>query len=239
VAPAATDENPTPPPPPLGKYFTGRCVFLHVSALLGLLCCVVFASWQYRSSASKTTGGGYVLAWTIFGIYIIYMWWKLIHQAPVPFDKDWAIKARAKAEAAGVPLTEIPGWAKDKDLRRAVIAMSREQPEALALPYTSQTYMLETFDQKVARAMRSGTPILAETASVDSEPGDDLSDDASTETSDGNEPDRVIEARAIASTPIVDKELEELEAYNRYLFELSEEDRAAHRRKSDEPPTSH
>jgi hypothetical protein len=225
--PGTADAAPKPPPRPIAKYLTPRCVFLHVAAVCGLASCVAFGSWQFRSTASKSTGAGYLFAWTVFGIYIVFMWWKLIHQPPVPYDKDWAIKAREKAEAAGIPLTEIPGWAKDKTLRKAVIAMSRENPGALALPYGAQSQALESFDQKVAR-IASSTAMVAEHDPIDGQP------DAVETPSDDEDDGRIIEARVISSTVIPDEELDE---YNRYLFELGQEDAPKRWRKPNEPPS--
>jgi hypothetical protein len=161
---------------------------------------------------------GYVLALVVVDTYVLYVWWKLIHQKHVPFDKDWAVKARAKAEASGIPLNEIPGWATDKSLRRAVSAASREHPETLALPFARQAYALESLDQKVGRAKQS-TPKIAENSTV--EGGQLEPDDLNTNNGSDDETEPTIQVRAISSTVVVD---EELDAYNRYLFELSQKD---------------
>jgi hypothetical protein len=195
---------------------------LHKLAALALLTCVVLGTWQVRTTGSTTMAVGYVLALVVVDTYVLYVWWKLIHQKKVPFDKDWAVKARAKAEAGGIHLNEIPGWATDKSLRRAVSAASREHPQTLALPFGRKAHALESLDQK-ARATQS-TPKIAENSTVER-------DQLDVEANDGSddETDPTIQVRAISSTVVVD---EELDAYNRYLFELSQEDRPTHWRKS-------
>lgn len=208
------------------KYFTWRCVFLHTLATLALLICVAFGTWQVRTTGSATMAVGYVLALVVVDTYVLYVWWKLIHQKHVPFDKDWAVKARAKAEAAGIPLNEIPGWALDKSLRRAVSAASREHPETLALPFGRQAHALESLDRKVARAKQS-TPKIAENSAVGG--GQLEPDDLHADNGSDDETDPTIQVRAISSTVTVD---EELDAYNRYLFELSRKDPPKRWRKS-------
>jgi hypothetical protein len=213
------------------KYVTWRCTCLHVAATFGLLTCVAFGQWQFRSTSSTTMGVGYALAWVVFGIYILYLWWKLIHQKHVPFDKDWAVKAREKAEAAGIPLNEIPGWAMDKSLRKAVNAANSERREALALSFGRRAQVEKSIDQGVTLA-KTSTSEIAESSVVDWSDVDDPPDDLASSNGNDDEADRVIPVRAISSTVISD---EELDAYNRYLAELSRSDPPKRWRRSREP----
>jgi len=213
------------------KYFTWRCTCLHVSATLGLLTCFGFGQWQFRSTNSTTMGVGYALAWVVFGIYILYLWWKLIHQQHVPFDKDWAIKAREKAEAAGIPLNEIPGWAMDKSLRKAVNAANSEHREALALSSARQAQVQKSIGQGVTLAKPS-TPEIAESSAAVWSHVDGQPDQVPTGNGNDDETEWVIPVRAISSTAIGD---EELDAYNRYLAELSRSDPPKRWRKSRKP----
>jgi len=99
-----------------------------------------------------------------------------------------------------------------------VSAASRERAETLALPFGRQADALESPDQKVARA-EQGIPKIAQNSTV--EGGQLEPDDVDANDSSDDETDPTIRVRAISSKVVVD---EELDAYNRYLFELSQKD---------------
>jgi DNA-binding transcriptional regulator of glucitol operon len=202
------------------KYFTWKSIGLHVLAVIVVLTCFLFGRWQFQSATSKTMSWAYIFGWSVLGIYALFVWWKLIHQKHTPFDKLWAVKARAAAEAAGRPLNEIPGWALDKSLRRAVIDASREPTGAFALSFRKQTKALESHDQKLARAKLMGHKVadsrILDGSLLEGQPEDVLINDGIPDDTD-----LIIEARVLSVTVHVD---EELDAYNRYLFELSQRD---------------
>ena len=111
----------------MGRFFTRRCIFLHVVTLLLVSSFLLAAWWQYESArGGNALSWAYVFEWPAFAIYAIYMWWQLIHDRHTAFDKLWAAKQHAAADASGTPLYEIPGWALDKTLYREVVDASLE-----------------------------------------------------------------------------------------------------------------
>src|SRR5580658_2387595 len=58
------------------------------------------------------------------------MWWRLIHDQRTAFDRLWAARQHAAADKFGTPLHQIPGWALDKSLSRAVVAASIEAADS-------------------------------------------------------------------------------------------------------------
>ncbi len=185
------------------KYFTWRCIGLHVLALILVPAFLLAGWWQYEvAKGGNDLSWVYTVEWPLFAVYALYMWWKLIHDQSVPFDRLWARKQRAAAEASGTPIHQIPGWATDKELSRAVQAASLGGHAALA---RTRTDALEGRHQREDRA---------ETESLESV-------GAATDRGVGVSPDHdtaVIEARVLG---VKVERNEELDAYNRYLFELN------------------
>src|SRR5580704_1215194 len=105
----------------MGKYLTRRCIVLHVVTLLLVSSFFLATWWQYEAA---TGGNGlswaYVFEWPAFAVYAVHVWWKLIHDQRTAFDRLWAARQRAAADAFGTPLYKIPGWALDKNLSHAV-----------------------------------------------------------------------------------------------------------------------
>src|SRR5580698_5707478 len=96
----------------MGRFFTRRCICLHVVTLLLVSSFLLAAWWQYDAArGGNALSWAYVFEWPAFAIYAIYMWWQLIHDRHTAFDKLWAAKQHAAADASGTPLYEIPGWA--------------------------------------------------------------------------------------------------------------------------------
>ena len=126
----------------MSRYFTRRCISLHVVTLLLVSSFILAAWWQYECAVGGNgLSWAYVFEWPAFAIYAIYMWWRLIHDKHTAFDRLWAAKQHAAADASGTPLYEIPGWALDKTLYREVVASSLEAASAPALS-VSQTRAL-------------------------------------------------------------------------------------------------
>lgn len=174
------------------KYLTWRCIGLHVLVLVLVPAFLSAAWWQCQvAEGGNDLGWVYTVEWPLFAVYAIYMWWKLIHDDRTPFDRLWARKQRAHAEASATPLHQIPGWAMDKDLSRAVVEASTTAASIPALSHR-QTGVLESREQKTADRAESA----------------DLSDDVGS----------VIEGRVVGVSAVVD---EELDAYNRYLADLA------------------
>jgi DNA-binding transcriptional regulator of glucitol operon len=177
------------------KYFTRRCLWIHLLALIVVPTCFFLGKWQYDAARSgNTLSWAYTIEWPLFGIYAIYTWWQLIHDQRTAFDRLWAAKQRSATEASGRPLQQIPGWALDKSLSKAVTEASLGPDRAPELSSTSP-----------APVPIRRQPELADPDSVTLTPYDG----------------EVIDADVLDSKVEVD---EELVAYNRYLAELSWED---------------
>jgi len=186
------------------KYFTRRCVLLHLLLVILVPAFLAAGWWQYEvAKGGNDLSWVYTVEWPLFAVYAVYMWWKLIHDQSTPIDRFWARKQRAAAEAAGTPLHQIPGWARDKELARAVRATAGGNGRTALGP--SRAGVLESGEQEAAPALpeTSGTATATTVEGTGSEPG-----------ADGP---AVIEARILDVKVSVD---EELEAYNRYLFDL-------------------
>jgi len=131
------------------------------------------------------------------------MWWKLIHDQSTPMDRLWARKQRATAEASGTPLHQIPGWARDKELAQAVRAATIVNGRAAIGHRPTGALRPADHEETLALPESSGA-------------GDARSADAQADGAAAHNPG-AIEARILDVKVEVD---EELEAYNRYLFEL-------------------
>jgi hypothetical protein len=189
----------------MGRFFTRRCIWLHVVTLLLVSSFLLAAWWQYECArGGNGLSWAYVFEWPAFAIYAIYMWWQLIHDRHTAFDRLWAAKQHAAADASGTPLYEIPGWALDKTLYREVVAASLEAASSPALA-VGQT---GAFTPPQLEDGQSSDRSYAVRPQVDEWLDDDAGQGASP----------VIDARVVEVKVHVD---EELNAYNRYLGELS------------------
>jgi hypothetical protein len=64
---------------------SGRAVSLHVALVVFIPGCVALTWWQVsRALGGNTLSWVYTFEWPIFGAYASYMWWKLVHDEPVP-----------------------------------------------------------------------------------------------------------------------------------------------------------
>jgi hypothetical protein len=192
----------------MGRFFTRRCILLHVVTLLLVSSFILAAWWQYECArGGNALSWAYVFEWPAFAIYALYMWWQLIHDRHTAFDKLWAAKQHAAADASGTPLYEIPGWALDKKLYREVVDASLEAASspALSVGPTRAFTPPELGDGHGIEGNRVAHPQVEQWV-------DDRADD-------GASP--VIDARVVDVKVHVD---EELNAYNRYLGELSWKD---------------
>jgi hypothetical protein len=194
------------------KYFTWRCIGLHVLALIVVPACFLLGRWQYHAALSgNSLSWAYTFEWPAFGIYAIYMWWQLIHDQRTAFDRLWAAKQRSATEASGRPLQQIPGWALDKSLSKAVTEASLEPPKHSALLHGKRSEALESQEAKTAAA-RAAAESMGDLPERRSEGPDGAM--AATDRGDGD----VVDAEVVDVKVQVD---EELAAYNRYLADLS------------------
>ena len=197
------------------KYFTRRCLGLHALVLVLVPAFLLAGWWQYGVARG---GNGlswlYTVEWPFLAVVAVFVWWNLIHDRPLPFSRLWYAKHHAATDAAGRPLYEQPGWAMDKELAEAVVAASLEAAEARELAETNGLPALGPLEQPagiagatVARRAPASPPMLE---SEHGRPGDA-----------GEHGDTVIDAEVAEVTSSRD---EDLDAYNRFLFDLSRRD---------------
>ncbi len=118
----------------MSRYLTRRCIWLHVIALLLVSSFILAAWWQYGAArAGNGLSWAYTFEWPAFAIYVVYMWWKMIHDQRTGIDRLWIARQHATADEFGTPLHQIPGWALDKSLSQAVIAASLHAPDLPSL----------------------------------------------------------------------------------------------------------
>lgn len=207
----------------MGKYFTRRCIALHVTALILIPAFLLAAWWQYGAAlGGNDLSWAYVFEWPIFAIYAAYVWWKLIHDQHTPFDRLWAAKARVVADATGTPVNQIAGWALDKDLSRSVIDTSIAAAKELEMMPGSRTAALGSPGWRpanalartsVASAASGAAPGAADMSELSTFPGEVIEQPA-----DDSGDDLVIDVPSTVVRVVRD---EELDAYNRYLADLS------------------
>jgi hypothetical protein len=188
------------------KYLTRRCIWLHVIALLLVSSFILAAWWQYGAArAGNGLSWAYTFEWPAFAIYVVYMWWKMIHDQRTGIDRLWLARQHATADAFGTPLHQIPGWALDKSLSEAVIAASLHAPDSSS--------------RSLEKAGANVPPVLG--------------DDANLELDAPREPvevtqielyDRISSVIDANVTDVKTHTDENLIAYNRYLAELNRRD---------------
>jgi hypothetical protein len=194
------------------KYLTWRCMGLHalVVVLVPLFCLAGW--WQYRVAlGGNDLSWVYTVEWPFFAVYAVYIWWRLIHDEGTPFDRLWAAKQRAAADAEGRPLHDIPGWAMDKtlarDVYRASIEAARHPTLAAAWPEIG-SLQDGAADLMPAAADRRGLGA----------PASRVSSPECREADPDGHLGEVVDAQVLQVKSSVD---DELDAYNRYLFGLS------------------
>ena len=73
-------------PAPTGAARTPRgALSVHLAALVVVPGCLALGWWQVtRALDGNTLSWVYSVEWPFFAAYALYMWWKLIHEEPVP-----------------------------------------------------------------------------------------------------------------------------------------------------------
>jgi DNA-binding transcriptional regulator of glucitol operon len=196
------------------KYLTRRCLGLHLAVVVLVPAFLYLGWWQLGDAlGGNSLSWCYVIEWPFFALFAIYMWWRLIHDQRTPMDRLWASKHRAAAEASGKSLNQIPGWALDKSLAKAVAEQSAELNRLMSLPEGERAAQLESEAQKADAARLDEARLLdARSLPVESAVRDEEPDD------------RIVEANILAERAEVHEGDEELSEYNKYLFLLSRYD---------------
>ena len=93
----------------VGRYFTPRCIGMHVTLAVLLPAFAWLTWWQLtRALSGNTLSWAYTFEWPLFAGYAIYVWWQLIH------DQTTAVTRRVLpapgTDGAGDGHDQ-PGWA--------------------------------------------------------------------------------------------------------------------------------
>jgi len=76
------------------RWWSGRAVALHVTALVAIVAFALMARWQVqRALSGNELSWAYAFEWPFFALCAVYMWWKLLHDddsrpASRPEDPD-------------------------------------------------------------------------------------------------------------------------------------------------------
>ena len=67
------------------RWWSGRSVALHVTALAAVVAFGLLARWQvHRALSGNSLSWAYVFEWPFFALAVVYMWWKLLHDDDEP-----------------------------------------------------------------------------------------------------------------------------------------------------------
>lgn len=203
------------------KYFTRRCIGLHVTAVILIPAFLLAAWWQYTCAlGGNDLSWAYVFEWPCFAVYAAYVWWKLIHDQHTPFNRLWAARARMAADAMGTPLNQIPGWALDKGLSRSVIDTSMAAANELEMMPGTRAGVLASAGWRQTNALAtSSISVASDPFDAGSFSGGSIEHAAGDSSIDSFSDDElVIDVSSEVVRVVRD---EELDAYNRYLADLS------------------
>ena len=212
---------------------------LHALTLVLVPAFLLAGWWQYHVAlGGNDLSWVYTVEWPFFALYALYVWWRLIHDESTPFDRLWAAKQRIAADAEGTPLNQIPGWATDKEISRAVISASLEANRPPPLLGTRRSALKAHPRARISAAGERSEP-GAPPASLPAplpRPSFPLGAPTVREAEEQvvsaehtEAPKRGIDPPGGSEGAVIDAEVlevkvfvdEELDAYNRYLAELS------------------
>ena len=86
------------------RYFTRRCVGMHVTLLILLPTFAFLTKWQLdRALGGNTLSWAYTFEWPLFALYALYVWWQLIHDQPTPGLRGSSASSRVSSSVGTVP----------------------------------------------------------------------------------------------------------------------------------------
>lgn len=146
----------------MGRYFTPRCVGMHVTLLVVLPAFAWLTWWQLtRALSGNTLSWAYTFEWPLFAGYAIYMWWQLIH------DQATAVTRRVLPSGSGDGAEgdhSQPGWALSGGRRRSVAVAASSAVDGTAKAHGDR-YAEQTADE--AARLAAYNRYLAELAAAD------------------------------------------------------------------------
>ncbi len=114
----------------VGRYFTPRCVGMHVTLLVLLPAFAWLTWWQLsRALGGNTLSWAYTFEWPLFAGYAVYVWWQLIH------DQTTAVTRRVLPVTGADGVTgdhTEPGWALTGGRRKSVAIATRSAVDGSA-----------------------------------------------------------------------------------------------------------
>ncbi len=110
----------------VGRYFTPRCIGMHVTLLIVLPVFAWLTWWQLsRALDGNTLSWAYTFEWPLFAGYAVYVWWQLVH------DQTAAVTRRVLPASVVEPGSDHsqPGWALTGGRRKNVAIAARSAVE--------------------------------------------------------------------------------------------------------------
>jgi hypothetical protein len=139
------------------RYFTPRCIGMHVTLLIILPVFIWLTAWQFgRAVHGNTLSWAYTFEWPLFLAYAVYVWWQLIHDEPTALQRR-RTAARAAGQAPG-PQDEV-GWALNAKGDRPDPIARHEAPEA---PTPEEAFEEQRVDEEEDPELAAYNRYLAE-----------------------------------------------------------------------------
>jgi len=114
-------------------------VVLHVVLVVFVGACVALTDWQVRRAVSgNELSWAYAFEWPFFAAYAIYLWWRLVHEAPIR-------PGRSKTPAPDSPETNGHG---DLSADAAPKDKQQEEEDGELAAYNRYLEELATYDQR-------------------------------------------------------------------------------------------
>jgi hypothetical protein len=81
------------------RWFTAGSVKLHVVAVVSIAAMLGLFWWQLqRALAGNRLSWAYTVEWPLFALYVVYMWWRLLHEQPEFADTKATLRRNARVE---------------------------------------------------------------------------------------------------------------------------------------------
>src|ERR1700678_4434751 len=101
------------------RYFTPRCIGMHVTLIVLLPTFALLTRWQLdRALGGNTLSWAYTFEWPLFAGYAVYVWWQLIHDQTASVTRR-VIPGSAGGDGSGDEYRQ-PGWALSGGRRKNV-----------------------------------------------------------------------------------------------------------------------
>jgi hypothetical protein len=85
------------------RWWSPRAIGLHLTLLVVVPTFSALCDWQvHRALRGNELSWAYVFEWPFFAGYAVFVWWKLVHETPIPAEGSGTERAAAEpgAEAA-------------------------------------------------------------------------------------------------------------------------------------------